>query len=813
VSGPFGRFLAEARRRKVHRVAAIYVAVGIPLLEAADLLAPVLLLPEWAYRVLGAVVLIGFPLALLASWTFDLTWAGIQRTEPLAAPEAGGRSPTSDPDAETASPSAPEADSTPPTPAPRRRQTVFAVLTAATLVMGGLGWRIATPRTVELDEQTIAILPFRVSAEPSLDYLGEGLMDLLAARLPGDVGPLALDTRTVLAQLERRGFEDARDVPLRDALEVASDLGASGVVLGSVVGTRERITADAVLFGVTTGREGARLTATAPEDSLGRMGDQLALSLLGQTAMGEPRLPAELTDSLEALRSYLRGVAFIRRGRFFTAMDELERALDIDSTFAKAGQELSRAACYTFDCGTRGARGNRIAWTFRDRLSSIDRARVEATVGPRYPAPSTRAERLAGQHQLVELRPDDWNAWYGLAWALWILGPYLGLENTAEEAMEYYRRGMSLGGFLGERALNASWVFYDVGDTAALRQVTEEFLGGENAGTSADWARWVLATATGDRAQAREVESRIPQMTPETVTRFMRFATLKGEGLEAAESAAGEVASRIALESSREGFLHMAVELQIYQENRGRPRRARAVQDTWAPGREDIALSHWLYQGWEEPNLAEAITIFMEALERTPQDDIDKAVFTFERCFAELGRVRHGEWSTAEGTLELVRAWQPPEPTNELEAYTTNSAEMCRRLLAAWFAAEHAHPDADHLIARADSFQLSGPNMNPHMFDGGLIVIAWIKERRGDLHGALNAVRRHQRTGWAHTLAAVRLREEGRLAALSGDVEGAIRAYEHLLALQSDPDPEMEAEVAGIRAEYERLVAQHGTGL
>jgi hypothetical protein len=203
----------------------------------------------------------------------------------------------------------------------------------------------------------------------------------------------------------------------------------------------------------------------------------------------------------------------------------------------------------------------------------------------------------------------------------------------------------------------------------------------------------------------------------------------------------------------------------------------------------------------------------MEALERTPQDDIDKAVFTFERCFAELGRVRHGEWSTAEGTLELVRAWQPREPTNELEAYTTNSAEMCRRLLAAWFAAEHAHPDADHLIARADSFQLSGPNMNPHMFDGGLIVIAWIKERRGDLHGALNAVRRHQRTGWAHTLAAVRLREEGRLAALSGDVEGAIRAYEHLLALQSDPDPEMEAEVAGIRAEYERLVAQHGTGL
>jgi hypothetical protein len=655
------RFLAEARRRKVHRVAAIYVAVAIPLLEAADLLAPVLLLPEWAYRALGAVVLVGLPMALLASWTFDLTWAGIERTEPLGATAASGVTatpdsdsppppprPASEPGATAPTPSH-DSGATSPTTAPRRRQTLFAVLTAATLVMGGLGWRIATPRTVELDEQTVAILPFRVSADPSLDYLGEGLIDLLAARLPGDVGPLALDTRTVLAQLERRGAEDAQDVPLREALDVARDLGASGVLLGSVVGSPDRITADAVLYGVATGREGARLTATAPEDNLGRIGDELALSLLGQTAIGDPRLPAELTDSLEALRSYLRGVAFIRKGRFLAAMDALERALAIDSTFAMAGQELGRAACWTFDCNTRGARGRRLAWTFRDRLSPVDRARVEAAVGPRYPAPSPGAERLAGQRRLVELRPDDWQAWYVLAWVLWRRGPYLGLENTAQEGAEYYHRGMSLGCPMGGVALNASLVFYHVGDTAALRQVTEEFLAGENGGGG--W--W--------RAEGSPPAGGCPS-----------------------------------------------------------PRRSR------------------LWGGIESPDLNQAlVALWAEGTSEAEIRPAGRAIRAFYRCLVGLAQLRR-DFELPANPDRSVRDPLAADPRNSNEPYYRRTADMCSALLGAWKAVEE-------------------------------------EERIGDVPGALSTIRRQVRGAFVTPFGSTRVREEGRLAALNGDVEGGLR--------------------------------------
>jgi hypothetical protein len=73
--------------------------------------------------------------------------------------------------------------------------------------------------------------------------------------------------------------------------------------------------------------------------------------------------------------------------------------------------------------------------------------------------------------------------------------------------------------------------------------------------------------------------------------------------------------------------------------------------------------------------------------------------------------------------------------------------------------------------------------------------------------GALSTIRRQVRGAFVTPFGSTRVREEGRLAALNGDVEGAIAAYEHYLALRSDPDPELEAEVADVRAEYERLLA------
>lgn len=82
-----GHFITEIRRRKVHRAAVIYVVGGYAAIEAADLLSPLLQLPEWAPRLVLGVVLAGFPLAIALSWIFQVTPEGVERTGP-AVPDA-----------------------------------------------------------------------------------------------------------------------------------------------------------------------------------------------------------------------------------------------------------------------------------------------------------------------------------------------------------------------------------------------------------------------------------------------------------------------------------------------------------------------------------------------------------------------------------------------------------------------------------------------------------------------------------------------------------------------------------------------------
>jgi serine/threonine protein kinase len=75
-------FLSELKRRRVFNVAVAYAAVGFLVLQGADMVLPVLPVPPWSYDVLVAVALAGFPVALVLGWMYDLTFTGIQRTEP-----------------------------------------------------------------------------------------------------------------------------------------------------------------------------------------------------------------------------------------------------------------------------------------------------------------------------------------------------------------------------------------------------------------------------------------------------------------------------------------------------------------------------------------------------------------------------------------------------------------------------------------------------------------------------------------------------------------------------------------------------------
>jgi hypothetical protein len=85
------------------------------------------------------------------------------------------------------------------------------------------------------------------------------------------------------------------------------------------------------------------------------------------------------------------------------------------------------------------------------------------------------------------------------------------------------------------------------------------------------------------------------------------------------------------------------------------------------------------------------------------------------------------------------------------------------------------------------------------------LEVAHLRERQGDLRAALAAVRRRPYAYHLTDYLAPHLREEGRLAALTGDSAGAIKAYRHYLALRSDREPALRPAVEAVRAELAKL--------
>jgi hypothetical protein len=123
---------------------------------------------------------------------------------------------------------------------------------------------------------------------------------------------------------------------------------------------------------------------------------------------------------------------------------------------------------------------------------------------------------------------------------------------------------------------------------------------------------------------------------------------------------------------------------------------------------------------------------------------------------------------------------------------------MLEALLAA---AEH-RPDADAAYARLDNTLLSGGTPPGWVAEGA----RW-HESQGDIRGALRTIRRRAGYDECWNLSYL-LREEGRLAALVADREGAIRAYSHYLALRYNPEPSVKPEVDRVRAELAQLQSE-----
>ena len=199
-----GQFFAELKRRHVYRVAVAYAIVGWLIIQVATSTFPVLQIPTWAMRLVVVLVLLGFPIALVLAWAFELTPQGIKRsTDPeRPASRAGGIA------------------------------TVILLGIAAGIALwwgaggrfpsgkAGMGAAMPAPR-----RKSIAVLPFASLSEDQANaYFAEGIQDEILTRL-AKISDLKVISRTSTLR-----YKSAPE----NLLEIAKQLGVAHILEGSV---------------------------------------------------------------------------------------------------------------------------------------------------------------------------------------------------------------------------------------------------------------------------------------------------------------------------------------------------------------------------------------------------------------------------------------------------------------------------------------------------------------------------------------------------------------------------------------------------
>jgi tetratricopeptide (TPR) repeat protein len=642
-----------------------------------------------------------------------------------------------------------------------------------------------------VDESAVAILPFRVRGEASLQYLREGMVDLLAAKLTGEGGLRAADPRAVYAGWRRVVARETDDLPVDSGVALAGRLGAGNVLVGDVVGSPAGIVVNASVMNAR-GRVVGRATAQGAHTDLSALVDQLVAQLLTASAGEEPqRLGTLTTTSLPALRAYLEGQAAYRRGRYTAALEQFGRAIDLDSTFALAGLGLSLADGWV-GTGHARDRGRAVAWRWRERLSPRDHALLVAHVGPAYPRDPTVREQLTTIEEALRLAPDRVELWYALGDLHFHFGRIFGGGDWTAQAERALRRAVEGDSGFAPAIHHLVGLYAMEARRDDLRALVPTALAVAGEGSTADFVRWRVAEALG---QSPLPVAALDSMATETIGWISLIS--QDEGIVVP---LGERATQIRYErptTSQDRFWRL-LSVHAGALNGGRPRAAAALTENM--------------RGMRGMQSDSAFYLRLRVLSALYGDG-DRAAG--ERAAAALGTVaRDGAWRLNRCVRELwllvagTTSATTPLPPDGRRAALSPAEQHCESAVNAMRSSAQRTPAAARSLARLDEVTrtiAAELYLGDGHFDYAHIALARLLEASGDTAGALVAIRRRPYfIGWQPFLAAS-LRHEGRLAAAIGDREGAIRAYEHHLALRYAPEESLRASADSVRGELARL--------
>jgi len=247
--------------------------------------------------------------------------------------------------------------------------------------------------------ELIAVMPLIAASDTSLTRLGQDLVVTLSANLDG-VGALrSIDAATLLMRARKL----PSPMPLADAQQLAMELGAKGVMTGTLVSEGDRVRASVVLRVVGTDSTLAKASALATPREIAALTDSLSWSVLRQVwrrgTSPSPVLAGLTSPSFDALRAFLDGERRFQRLELKAALADYRRAFELDTAFAQAYLRYDYVNEWNLQPRDSAVHARLLA--LRDRLPERERLWVE-TRERSLPIP----ERVAEWKALIQRFPD-----------------------------------------------------------------------------------------------------------------------------------------------------------------------------------------------------------------------------------------------------------------------------------------------------------------------------------------------------------------------------------------------------------------------
>jgi DNA-binding SARP family transcriptional activator/Tfp pilus assembly protein PilF len=694
----------------------------------------------------------------------------------------------------------------------RYRRAAFAAL--AVTALAGIAWYATRADTPILDRDVVAVMPFHVTAPDSTyDYLGEGVVDLAGILLTGEGTPRAVDPRAILTAYHRLQRVTETDLTIEQCLTLARRFGAAHVVTGELVITPDGSTMNARLIDASSGEVLATHTehGTAPV----RLTTRLIAGVLAKShGEGSSRL-AGLSDSVEAVRAYLRGMQTYRGTRPWESFDHFSRAMEIDPQFATAAMWRAFLAGDAYIFGTPPRRRiDSAAWALRHRLSRRDSLVLVTlpSIGPNYPEASTARQLFHALERAAEANPDRIEVLDALATHLQMFGAQASVDGSIERAIHVADRALEIDpDFLSVLSLRTYLALLQ-GDSAEIRRHGDRFFTALSDTSQALHWRWAVARALGDSAGMQVLLKRIALRQGFPAWLNIELWAIR-HGLSSIADAEQMGLLRMGAPSSgpeeRAAALRSLFRISAI---RGRASDAIAMADTASRATGGRAPAAWegahqlafITLGIVGPGFDDAAAAAAEQLEtrrvtRTPGETAN------DLCLVQLWRVSRGDTTATRQAIsrmrELVRTIDPGP------GWRVTRLGLCPLLLEA--ALEWRDPPPRHTPAldRVQALLLDGPQAEMPGNVARILVARW-REHQGRYNDALALLRGVDPMAWSVAAPAVWI-NEGRVAALAGDTTGAMHAYSRYLSLRDQPDPgPLAEEVQWVRDRLAELRAE-----